>query len=102
MLLQLHRLRAYTQAPLPCPPSPRLAAQLARTEEAAKRALIRSDTTAKGSTAQQLLDAQREVQTLRAENADLTSKLSRWAGTGTRWLRHTGGQQWCGCGGLCG
>lgn len=55
----------------------RLAAQLARTEEAAKRVLIRSDATAKGGTAQQLLDAQKELQRLRAENTELASKLSR-------------------------
>jgi hypothetical protein len=75
------KLHPHSAAPFP--PSPRLAAQLARTEEAAKRALIRSDVSAKGSTAQQLLDSQREVTTLQAQNADLTSKLSRW-GAGER------------------
>jgi hypothetical protein len=55
----------------------RLAAQLARTEEAAKRALIRTDQSAKGTTAQQLLDAQRKVQQLQAENSELSSKLAR-------------------------
>jgi hypothetical protein len=66
-LLFTHRVRA------PC----RLAAQLARTEEAAKRALVRSDQGAKGSTAQQLLDAQRQIQQLQAENSELSSKLAR-------------------------
>lgn len=55
----------------------RLAAQLARTEEAAKRALIRADQGAKGSTAQQLLDAQRQIQQLQAENSELSSKLAK-------------------------
>jgi len=55
----------------------RLAAQLARTEEAAKRALIRADQGAKGSTAQQLLDAQRQIQQLHADNSDLSMKLAR-------------------------
>lgn len=55
----------------------RLAAQLARTEEAAKRALIRADQGAKGSTAQQLLDAQRQIQQLQAENSELSTKLAR-------------------------
>eukprot|EP00878_Enallax_costatus_P035050 GHUV01039016.1.p1 GENE.GHUV01039016.1~~GHUV01039016.1.p1 ORF type:complete len:873 (+),score=368.34 GHUV01039016.1:750-3368(+) len=54
-----------------------LAAQLARTEEAAKRALARSDHGVKGSTIQQLLDAQRQVQQLQAENSDLSTKLAR-------------------------
>jgi hypothetical protein len=60
----------------------RLAAQLARTEEAAKRALVRTDPGAKGSTAQALLDAQRQVQQLQGENSELCSKLARWAGGG--------------------
>jgi hypothetical protein len=62
--------------------SSRLAAQLARTEEAAKRALVRLDQGARGSTAQQLLDAQRQIQQLQAENSELSSKLARWT-----WLR---------------
>lgn len=58
-------------------PPCRLAAQLARTEEAAKRALVKSDQGARGSTAQQLLDAQRTIQQLQAENSELSSKLAR-------------------------
>jgi hypothetical protein len=55
----------------------RLATQLARTEEAAKRALIRTDPGAKGGTAQQLLSAQRQVQQLQADNSELCSKLAK-------------------------
>ena len=61
----------------PVPWHDRLAAQLARTEEAAKRALIQTDATAKGGAAQKLLDAERSIQKLRNENAELSSKLSR-------------------------
>ena len=62
-----------------CPPLCRLSAQLARTEEAAKRALVQSDPSAKGGAAQKLLDAERTANRLREENADLTSKLARFA-----------------------
>ena len=55
----------------------RLAAQLARTEEAAKRALIQTDSSAKGGAAQKLLDAERSLQKLRNENGELASKLAR-------------------------
>jgi hypothetical protein len=58
---------------------PRLAAQLARTEEAAKRALVQTDATARGGAAQRLLDAERNIQQLRDENAELKSKLARCA-----------------------
>ncbi|KXZ46909.1 hypothetical protein GPECTOR_39g403 [Gonium pectorale] len=54
-----------------------LGAQLARTEEAAKRALVQQDVTAKGGAAQKLLDAERAIAKLRAENAELASKLAR-------------------------
>ncbi|KAG2447989.1 hypothetical protein HYH02_007017 [Chlamydomonas schloesseri] len=54
-----------------------LGAQLARTEEAAKRALVQTDATAKGGAAQKLLDAERAIAKLRAENAELASKLAR-------------------------
>ena len=57
--------------------SARLAAQLARTEEAAKRALVQTDATAKGGAAQKLLDAERGLQKLREENAVLKSNLAR-------------------------
>ena len=59
--------------PFPC----RLAAQLARTEEAAKRALVQTDATARGGAAQRLLDAERSLQKLRDENAELRNKLAR-------------------------
>lgn len=60
-------------------PSSRLGAQLARTEEAAKRALVQTDATAKGGAAQKLLDAERAIAKLRAENAELASKLARYS-----------------------
>jgi hypothetical protein len=63
-----------------------LATQLARTEEAAKRALIQTDATAKGGAAQKLLDAERAIQKLRDENADLRSKLARCARS-TLWAK---------------
>lgn len=55
----------------------RLAAQLARTEQAAKRALVETDATARGGAAQKLLDAERAITKLRDENAELHSKLAR-------------------------
>ena len=55
----------------------RLATQLARTEEAAKRALLQSDPSAKGGAAQKLLDAERALHKLRDENAELRSSLAR-------------------------
>lgn len=53
-----------------------LAAQLARTEEAAKRALVRGDLGARGGAAQALLDAQRELDKSRGAVADLSSRLA--------------------------
>jgi hypothetical protein len=55
----------------------RLAAQLARTEEAAKRALVRSDQRAPGGMAAQLLAAQRQIAQLQADNSELSSKVAR-------------------------
>ena len=60
-------------------PTLRLATQLARTEEAAKRALLQTDSSARGGTAQKLLDAERALHKLRDENAELRSKLARRA-----------------------
>ncbi|GAB4815102.1 hypothetical protein N2152v2_002148 [Parachlorella kessleri] len=54
-----------------------LTAQLARTEEAAKRILVRSDASAKGGAAQRLLDAEREADRLRADKAELESEVER-------------------------
>eukprot|EP00798_Chlamydomonas_sp_ICE-L_P022119 gene22119-29179_t len=54
-----------------------LTAQLARTEEAAKRALIQSDATARGGAAGRLLEAERALQKLRDENSELRNKLAR-------------------------
>jgi hypothetical protein len=53
----------------------RLAAQLARTEEAAKRILTRTDPSAKGGVAQRLLDVERELVRVKAEHAELSSQL---------------------------
>ena len=47
--------------------SRRLTARLARTEEAAKRAMVRNDVSARGGTAQHLLDLERKVVRLTAE-----------------------------------
>lgn len=55
----------------------RLTAQLARTEEAAKRVLLQSDMSARGGVAQQLLDTQRANQKLTSVNQDLDHKLSK-------------------------
>jgi hypothetical protein len=67
-----------------------LAAQLARTEEAAKRALVETDPTAKGGAAQKLLNAERDLAHMRDENAKLRSKLARWArGTWAREAQHS-------------
>lgn len=48
----------------------RLTAQLARTEEAAKRALVASDRGAKGGVAGRLLATERELARVTAERAD--------------------------------
>lgn len=58
-------------------PSKRLTAQLARTEEAAKRILTRSDPAARGGVAQRLLDLEREATALRAERAELQAQLEK-------------------------
>lgn len=55
----------------------RLTAQLARTEEAAKRALIQSDGSARGGVAQRLLDAERLNQRITATNHDLEHRLEK-------------------------
>eukprot|EP00887_Chlorella_sp_A99_P000724 scaffold5.g724.t1 len=54
-----------------------LSAQLARTEEAAKRILTRADPAARGGAAQRLLDLERENTGLRAERAELQSQLDK-------------------------
>jgi len=55
----------------------RLAAQLARTEEASKRALVASDRGAKGGVAGRLLAAERELARAAAERADAQSARPR-------------------------
>ena len=57
-----------------------LAAQLARTEEAAKRILTRTDASARGGVAQRLLDAERDLAAAQAELAELRSQWARWVG----------------------
>ena len=54
----------------------RLVAQLARTEEAAKRILTRTDPSARGGVAQRLLEAERELARVKAELAEAGSGLS--------------------------
>jgi hypothetical protein len=56
----------------------RLTAQLARTEEAAKRALCTTDVSARGGAAQKLLDAEAALAGVREENVELRAKLARW------------------------
>ena len=48
----------------------RLAAQLARTEEAAKRLMVRSDRSARGGTAARLLAAEKELSCIAASAAE--------------------------------
>lgn len=67
---------ALAQRPAPALPC-RLSTQLARTEEAAKRALLKGDASARGGTAQALLDTERENQRLRGDLADVSAKLAR-------------------------
>ena len=55
---------------LTCARNGRLTAQLARTEEAAKRALVASDRGAKGGVAGCLLATERELARMAAERAD--------------------------------
>ncbi|KAL4856491.1 X-linked retinitis pigmentosa GTPase regulator-interacting protein 1 [Chlorella vulgaris] len=53
-----------------------MAAQLARTEEAAKRILTRTDPSARGGTAAALLEAERQLVGLRAEHAEQAAQLA--------------------------
>ncbi|GMH45574.1 hypothetical protein BSKO_13531 [Bryopsis sp. KO-2023] len=55
----------------------KLTAQLARTEEAAKRSLLQSDASARGGVAQRLLDAERLNQKLTSDNCELEHKLEK-------------------------
>ncbi len=48
-----------------------MAAQLARTEEAAKRAMLRMDSSTKNGAAARLLDAERNLMKMTAEKAEL-------------------------------
>lgn len=52
----------------------RLTAQLARTEEAAKRAMVARDPSAKGGAAQRLLDVECELSRFQADHTELETK----------------------------
>lgn len=67
-----HTVVCHTTIPTACS----LVAQLARTEEAAKRILTRTDPSARGGVAQRLLDAERELARVKAELAEAGSGLS--------------------------
>ncbi len=56
--------------------SARLTVQLARTEEAARRAVMRADPEARGDTAQQLMDLQAELSRVLGERTSLQSRLN--------------------------
>ncbi|CAK0734179.1 hypothetical protein CVIRNUC_000394 [Coccomyxa viridis] len=56
-----------------------LAAQLARTEEAAKRLMVRSDRSARGGTAARLLAAEKELSCITASAVETRSKLRDFA-----------------------
>ena len=71
----------------------RLAAQLARTEEASKRALVASDRGAKGGVAGRLLAAERELARAAAERADALSaglRRPQWLPRGLSQQRRRG------------
>lgn len=55
----------------------RLTAQLARTEEAAKRAMIARDASARGGAAQRLLDVECELSRVQADCTELEAKYMR-------------------------
>lgn len=66
-----------TTAPRPASRARRLTAQLARTEEAAKRILTRTDPSARGGAAARLLELEREASAMHAERAELQSELEK-------------------------
>ena len=53
-----------------------LTVQLARTEEAARRAVMRSDPEARGDTAQSLMDLQAELSRVLGERTSLQARLT--------------------------
>lgn len=55
----------------------RLVAQLARTEEAAKRAMVARDPTAKGGAAQKLLNLECELARVQADKAELEARFAK-------------------------
>ena len=54
----------------------RLTAQLARTEEAAKRAMVQQDSSLRGPGAQRLLDAQRQLEDLAGAQGESAARLA--------------------------
>ena len=54
----------------------RMTAQLARTEEAAKRAMIQQDSSLRGPGAQRLLDAQRQLEDLQGAQGEAAARLA--------------------------
>ena len=54
----------------------RLTVQLARTEEATRRAMMRSDPEARGDTAQLVMDLQAQLSRVLAERTSLQSRLN--------------------------
>lgn len=54
----------------------RMTAQLARTEEAAKRAMVQQDSSLRGPGAQRLLDAQRQLEELQRVQGEAAARLA--------------------------
>ncbi len=74
--MQLFVSKAW-QAPADLVHSCRLTAQLARTEEAAKRAMVSRDPSAKGSAAQRLLDLECELSRVQADRTELEARYMK-------------------------
>ena len=55
----------------------RLVAQLARTEEAAKRCMVHNDSSARGGVAQRVLDLERQLSRTQANQAEADAKFAR-------------------------
>ena len=55
----------------------RLVAQLARTEEAAKRCMVHHDSSARGGVAQRVLDLERQLSRTQANQAEADAKFAR-------------------------
>ena len=55
----------------------RLVAQLARTEEAAKRCMVHNDSSARGGVAQRMLDLERQLSRTQANQAEADARFAR-------------------------